>query len=153
MQLFGAKLRDLAEALTYHRIARVDLDHFAGFCVLDGNYAQIGEHALAGIFNWQRHEIVTSIRLAQRETKISDRVRVVNLGLEIREKKDDRAPLDSVVDEVEGMHQIGAAVYRLEGEHFPHDPENMSPTFPRRNEQFDLIREEKKPDLIAVFHC
>ena len=55
-----------------------------------------------------------------------------------------------MVQKSERLGNLRAAPARFEHQHFADETENVSPAFPRRDEQFHFIGEEQQRDLVAV---
>src|ERR1700722_11318607 len=69
---------------------------------------------------------------------------------EVGEQKDNGAAADDVVQEGQRRRDVGAFGFGLEKEHFLDEAQYVAAALARRQEQFDLVGEEKEADLVTA---
>ena len=85
---------------------------------------------------------------------VSDRQGILEAVLidKIRDQKSFTTLFDSIRQVFQYLAYIGLPVFRLKIDQLADHIQNMLSSFLRRNEFFDLIREENHPDLIIILY-
>src|SRR5438128_3001058 len=70
----------------------------------------------------------------------------------ITEQKDDRAPPQDAVDEIERVTQGSAQLFRLEEQDVADKAQNVARAFSRRHEALDAVRKRHQADLVIIIN-
>src|ERR1051325_807440 len=132
----------------------IDLEEFSRLSIFDREQTGGRQQALAGVMQMEANQVMPGVR----QTDFLDRIPAsAHLGgggaetvQEVGEQKDDRAPMQDMVEKGERGGDVGGAALRLESEQLANEPQDVAPAFARGQKQFDLVGEQQQRDLIAA---
>ena len=114
------------------------------FRVFQGDEADVSQAVFQGVAQVYGDDVVPLVGHVQ--------FRAVRPGVgdKVADQKEDAAPLENLVDGVQGQFDVCACAFGFEGEQFPHQAQDVFAPFARRDEQLNPVGEDEQAHFVVV---